>query len=451
MKILLASTPAIGHVNPLLAIGRMMAVEGHELAFLCGTAMRDRIESIGAKFWPLPASADFDLRNLATVFPERIAIPPGPEELRFNLEKVFIDPLPAQYGELMRVMDDFPADVIIADNLLLGVLPMLLGPRSRRPPIILCGTTFLLWHRDDGAPPCAGLPPATTAAEHERYAALAEEVDRIALQPAGLRLDRCLTALGVVPLTTNLFDALTALPDAYLQLTVPSFEFPRRDLPTSVSFVGALPMIPNQAPIPEWAADLDGSRKAVLVTQGTFANDDFRRLVEPTIAALADEPDLLLIVTCGGRPLDAIAGPLPGNVRMASYLPFEWLLPRIDAMVTNGGYGSVNQALSFGVPLVTAGLTEDKADVSARVAWRGVGIDLATDKPSPQQVRDAVRAVIDQPLYRRRARALAKEFATVDARAEIIEMVDELARRRGGPLPSLPPAARQRRVSDHSR
>jgi UDP:flavonoid glycosyltransferase YjiC (YdhE family) len=33
-----------------------------------------------------------------------------------------------------------------------------------------------------------------------------------------------------------------------------------------------------------------------------------------------------------------------------SYLPFEWLLPKVDVCVTNGGYGGVNRALSFGIP-----------------------------------------------------------------------------------------------------
>jgi UDP:flavonoid glycosyltransferase YjiC (YdhE family) len=79
-------------------------------------------------------------------------------------------------------------------------------------------------------------------------------------------------------------------------------------------------------------------------------------------------------VTAGGRAVDAIPGPIPDNARLASYLPFEWVLPKVDVLVTNGGYGSVNQAMSFGIPLVTAGLTEDKADVNARVAWSGVGI-----------------------------------------------------------------------------
>jgi hypothetical protein len=47
--------------------------------------------------------------------------------------------------------------------------------------------------------------------------------------------------------------------DAYLQLTVPSFEFPR-PVPASVQFVGSLPIMPSQAPLPSWADELDGRR-----------------------------------------------------------------------------------------------------------------------------------------------------------------------------------------------
>ena len=60
-----------------------------------------------------------------------------------------------------------------------------------------------------------------------------------------------------------------------------------------------------------------------------------RILIAPTLAALADEPDLLVIVTAGGRPIDTIPGPIPGNARLASYLPFEWMLPKVDVFVTN--------------------------------------------------------------------------------------------------------------------
>jgi UDP:flavonoid glycosyltransferase YjiC (YdhE family) len=96
-------------------------------------------------------------------------------------------------------------------------------------------------------------------------------------------------------------------------------------------------------------------------------------------------------------------------------------------LVTNGGYGSVNQAMSFGIPLVTAGLTEDKADVNARVAWSGVGIDLATNEPTPQALREAIRTVLDKPNYRSRASLMADEFDGIDTRSEILRIISQVS------------------------
>jgi UDP:flavonoid glycosyltransferase YjiC (YdhE family) len=254
---------------------------------------------------------------------------------------------------------------------------------------------------------------------------MARDFDAAVDQPVSLRLNRTLKTLGVGPIAMPLFHSVVALADAYLQLSVPSFEFPR-EIPPTVHYVGTPPIIANQVSPPPWAEDLDGSRKVVLVTQGTVANHNLNLLVAPTLAALANEPDILVIATAGGRPVDAIPGKVPSNARVASYLPFEWLLPKVDVLVTNGGYGSVNQAMSFGIPLVTAGLTEDKADVNARVAWSGVGIDLATNEPTPEALREAVRTVLDQPRYRLRVSQIADEFAGIDTRTEILRIIGEL-------------------------
>jgi UDP:flavonoid glycosyltransferase YjiC (YdhE family) len=185
------------------------------------------------------------------------------------------------------------------------------------------------------------------------------------------------------------------------------------------------PIIPGQAQLPPWAHELDGSRKVVLLTQGTLANHNFQLLIAPTLAALANDPDVLVVATAGERPVDAIPGAIPSNARVASYLPFEWLLPHVDVLVTNGGYGSVNQAMSFGIPLVTAGMTEDKADVNARVAWAGVGVNLATNEPTPEAPRAAVRTALDRPAYRMRASQMADEFAHIDARSEILSIINQ--------------------------
>jgi MGT family glycosyltransferase len=437
MKILMTSTPAIGHINPMLAIGRVLMSDGHELSVLSGTWLRDRIERAGASFRPFPGNADIDLRNIHAVAPELAEIPPGFEWLRVALQRFFIDRIAAQYQGLQQALLEFPADVIVGDDMMFGVLPMLMMPRAERPPVVLCGTSFLHWCRSDGAPHFVGLPPATSPADLERYAAIAEEYEHLTNGPLMQSLNSVLRELGVKPISLTLFDSVVAFADAYLQLTAPSFEFPR-NIPPTVRFVGTPPIIPGQAPLPSWASDLDGSRKVVLVTQGTVANHDFGLLVEPTLAALANEPDILVVATAGGRPVDAISGSIPANARLASYLPFEWLLPKVDVLVTNGGFGSVNQSMSAGIPLVTAGLTEDKADVNARVAWSGVGINLETNEPTPGVLRDAVRTVLDTPHYRKRAREMAEEFGAIDTRSEILRIVCQAADSRAAPCAGRP-------------
>ena len=89
---------------------------------------------------------------------------------------------------------------------------------------------------------------------------------------------------------------------------------------------------------------------------------------------------------------------LPANVRLERFVPHDLLLPHVDVMVTNGGYGGVQQALANGVPLVVAGDSEDKPEVAARVQWSGTGVNLHTGRPSPAMVARAVRRVLAHDL-----------------------------------------------------
>jgi MGT family glycosyltransferase len=402
-----------------LGVGRILIADGWEVMGLTSSFLRDSVEKIGAPFRSFVPAADIDTRDLAKLFPEIMSAAAGAEQLRLVLEKGFADFMLAQYESIKIVMQEFAPDIIIGDHLMMGVLPMLLGPRAQRPSVALLGTTYLLSRRDDGAPNDAGVPPARNGQQQRANVALFQAYEEAVFGPVGRCANEYLARIGSKPLRMNLYDAMVELPDIYLQLTVPRFELPRRELPRSVHFVGPLPITPNQAPLPSWAYELDGSRKVVLVTQGTLTNNDFSQLMLPTLQALANEPDVLAIVTTGGRPIEVLGGPLPHNVRVAQYLPFEWALSKADAFVTNGGYGSVNQALSYGVPIVVSGTGGDRSDVSVRVAWSGVGVNLATGAPTAEQLRPAIRSVLDDPRYRERATSLAEDIRKIDTTSEI--------------------------------
>lgn len=64
---------------------------------------------------------------------------------------------------------------------------------------------------------------------------------------------------------------------------------------------------------------------------------------------------------------------------------------------------------------MVAGQTEDKVEVSARVGWTGVGINLRTNAPKPGQVAEAVRRVLADPTFRDRARQVGEAMRAADA------------------------------------
>jgi UDP:flavonoid glycosyltransferase YjiC (YdhE family) len=153
------------------------------------------------------------------------------------------------------------------------------------------------------------------------------------------------------------------------------------------------------------------------VTQGTIANWDLSQLIEPTIAALENE-QMTVIVAVGRSDLEAISlpqGRTPDNTKIENFIPFEHILPKVDVFVTNGGFGAVNLALSKGVPMVVAGETENKIFTAGRVSWTGTGIDLGTGRPSSEQIRTAVHAVLGDRRYKDNAARLQREFARYNA------------------------------------
>ncbi|GJE01590.1 glycosyltransferase [Methylobacterium isbiliense] len=419
MKLLIAATPLTGHLNPLLAIARAALARGDQVAVTTASAFRDRVEAEGLRC--LPYEDDHAAEYRAT------ELPAGPERYRREFERRFIDGIPSQAEWLRGLIARERPDALVAGSLVLGVLPLLLGA-GPRPPVVTCNVSFLFLDRPDGAPVGPGLPPARDAAERARYAAIRAQVEAAFTQPVRAYTDAALARAGAPGLPASLTHAILTLPDALVQFTTPAFEYDFSPLPPSIRFVGALPPPAQAAPRPDWWGDLAGGRRIVLVTQGTLANADFDELVAPTLAALAGREDVLVLGTTGGRPLDAVRGPIPANARLATFLPFADLMPRLSALVTNGGYGTVQAALQAGVPILSAGLTEDKAEIGARVGWSGAGLNLATNTPSPGEIRRSVDALLDDPSFRLRARALAADFARHDPLAETLAVIDEAVR-----------------------
>jgi UDP:flavonoid glycosyltransferase YjiC (YdhE family) len=110
-----------------------------------------------------------------------------------------------------------------------------------------------------------------------------------------------------------------------------------------------------------------------------------------------------------------------------AFLPYSELLPKLSAVVSNGGYGTVQQALGHRLPLVVSGRTEDKPEVCARVGWSGVGLNLRSHSHSPRRIRSAVRRVLADPCYQQAAERISVEQAEYDGVSTAASLLKELA------------------------
>lgn len=422
---LITCTPAHGHVMPLLQITRHLVARGHEVGFLTSPRYAADVAAAGARFIALPSEADIDLDDADAAFPERVGLT-GPAALRFDMSNLFVRPGATQLAAVRAELAAGHIDAVLTEPLFVGGALLQLLPPSERPPVLVLGIFPLGARSRDAAPFGLGVTPMAgpigrlrnavlrTIAERAIFGGIQREADDMARREVGRELGGFVLDWA-------------GRADAYVQFTVPEFEYPRSDLPATVHFAGPLPSPKSDRTLPAWWSDLDGSRPVVHVTQGTIANSDFGQVVLPTITALAAS-DVLVIVSTGGRPVDALPRDLPANVRVADYLPYDRLLPLVDVMVTNGGYGGVQQALAHGVPIVVAGQTEDKVEVSARVGWSGAGVNLRASTVTPDQVGDAVGKVLNDPAYRENAERIGAAMRDTDALSTLGDVLDASVR-----------------------
>lgn len=414
-RFLISTMPAAGHVTPALPLATELHNRGHQVLWHTGEEFAGRVERTGARFTPLVHTPDF---TQIPVEPD-----PGTKGLAAGvsvMRRLFIDRIAGQVADYQEILAGFPADVLIADMCSLGAGTL---HAKGGPAYATLGINPLVTFDPEIPPFGSRRPPATTAWQRLRNRLSHQLARRLFMTKLTPLLNAARTGCGAPPLPkgVQLVD-IQRSPYLHLMPTTEAFEYPRARLDPQVRFVGPLlPAPPADFVPPPWWGDLEG-RRVVHVTQGTYATGG-TALLRPAIDALADE-DMLIVAT---TPDLSAVGPVPANTRVAGFIPHSLLLPHADVMVTNAGYNGVLTALAHGVPLVCAGDSEDKPEVSARVAWSGSGIDLRAATPTPRNIRAAVRTILGDPSYRANARRIAADFATHNPPREAAVLLEHLA------------------------
>ena len=418
-RYLFAPIPVTGHVNPGLPIAKELVSRGHDVRFYSTARFRRAIEATGARWLPTKHALYIDEEHM-NAWPNRPK--GGIAQIRYDIKNVFIEFIRGALKDLEAELRREPADVVVADNTSAVVEALHHKLRVRW---ALYGITVLGMESRDTAPFGLALPPSSTKLGRLRNQFLYWLVNNVIFRDASRYNAKLRRELGLPPLERGLFN-FSKKADLYLQGSVPSFEYPRTDMPQNVHFIGApVPPVPANWQPPSWWKELQ-NRRVILVTQGTI-NNDFDQLIRPAIRALANDEALVVVTTGSRNPEDVGIQPLPPNVRVERFIPYAALMPHVDLLLTNGGYGSIQIALAHGTPVVAIGKTEDKAEIANRVEYAGVGVGMKVRVPAESQIRDAVLRVLTTPTYAARAEAMRYELAGLDAAGTAAGLLEELA------------------------
>jgi UDP:flavonoid glycosyltransferase YjiC (YdhE family) len=170
-----------------------------------------------------------------------------------------------------------------------------------------------------------------------------------------------------------------------------------------------------------------GDAPLVLVAPSTSQDPD-QTLVRAALEGLADEPVRVLATTNRRPPPTPL--PQPANARIVDWVSYTRTMPLCDAVICHAGHGTLARALISGVPVVACPHAGDMAENAARVRWAGLGVSLPRRFQHARGVRLALRRLLADARYTKRAGAVRRWAESAGGAARAADEVERLAQRR---------------------
>jgi len=427
-RIVISTFGSFGDIHPYVAIALELKARGHRPVIATSEIYREKMKAVELEFYP--------------VRPD-MPSPDQPEEVARLVEKV-IDPKrgPEAIGDMIiphlrDIYADLDAVTAGADLLLTHPLPFA--------GTIVAQKRGLLWISSVLAPASflsvydPIVPPQWPWLYHlmrlspwvgRGVMALAKiKVDQMAQPIYDLRID-----LGLPRGEQPLFKGQHS-PTKVLALFSKVMAEPQPDWPPHTVVTG-FPFYDRRDYFGETEVDLrlieflDAGAPPIVFTLGSSAIWVAQNFYLDSIAAAKALGRRALLLIGNARNLPA--GPLPENVAVFEYAPYGQVLPRVCAIVHQGGVGTTGQGLRSGKPALVVPHAHDQFDNGARVARLGCARVLPRPRYNAETAARELRTLLDDPSY---ADSAARVGDIVRREQGAVVAVDEietvLAERRG--------------------
>lgn len=416
-RFLFATIGSLGDVHPYIAVARALTARGHRAVIATTADYRADVEGAGVGFAPVrPSMADVgDYQALA---PKLFEARRGPEYL---IRGLVMPHLRVAYEDLYRAAEG--ADLLVSHPLTM-TLPLVAEIRQL-PWVASVLSPLSFMSRHD--------PPVLVEAPWLR------RVRALGPQPYGLLFDLARwyvrgweaplrdfrESLGLAPTGKMAMFEGQFSPLQNLALFDPPLARPQPDWPANVRVCGA-PMHDGRGPDAETRADLElflaAGEAPIVFALGSSAVWVAGDFWDHATAAARRLGRRAVLITGPVTP-----GNLPDEVRAYPYLPFSIVFPRAAAVVHQAGIGTLAQAMRSGRPQLIVPVAFDQPDNARRAAALGVARLIPFKKVTVRRLVDALAAVLEEPQYAHRARAVAAGLAGIDGAARAADELIALA------------------------
>ena len=383
MRVLVTSTPGLGHTSPLAPLASAMQAAGHQVLWASADESCDRLRGMGFQVVDAGMGVGERRAALEPQMAEIMALEPRERRARVFAGYFGQIAAPRMHSALGPVFESFQPDVVIHEIAELAAAPMAIGRGVPHVTVAFSGAL---------APGVMAGVLATTASlwslEGAANAGAAELLGAMYLHPFP-------PSFGGAP---SHGDVRLVRPEA-----------------VHASDAGE---------VPEWLASLGTDRPLVYITAGS----EVTATLAPWAAAFEALADLDVdaVATIGSMLDPATLGVLPANVRVEGFVPQHLVLDRASVVASHGGAGTVLGAALHGVPQLLFPSAADQWETADAVARAGVGVVCELESRSAAELTEGLRLLLGDGSRRESAMLVANEMAGMPLAAEHVAAIEAL-------------------------
>ena len=121
-------------------------------------------------------------------------------------------------------------------------------------------------------------------------------------------------------------------------------------------------------------------------------------------------------------------GTLQDSVLLIDYAPYEWLFPRMAAVIHHGGSGTTAAGLRAGVPSLIVPFLFDQFYWSKRVSELGVGPQAIPFRQlTSRRLANQIRRAVEDTAMRQQAKELGKKLRAENGIENAVKIIEKLA------------------------